>query len=197
MAQLGYHPVKVTDNRNEFWYNSPFRVEKEPSFHISFLGGKWIWKDFGDIGGTIVDFAMRYQNDCNVKEALENNDVHIHIPQGATPKDGPSAGIALTAVILSALSNRPIKNEIAMTGEISLRGDVLPIGGVSKKVMGAHMAGVKQILLPQENMIDLEDVPDEIKKELTFTPIKHVKEAIDILLMDEVIEKVSLEQPIN
>jgi ATP-dependent Lon protease len=133
----------------------------------------------------------------DVSEALANNDVHIHMPQGATPKDGPSAGVALTAVILSALSNRPIKNEIAMTGEISLRGDVLPIGGVSKKVMGAHMAGVKQILLPHENMVDLDEVPDEIKKDLVFTPIKHVKEALEILLIDEKVEKVALEQPIN
>ena len=99
---------------------------------------------------------------------LENSDIHIHVPEGAVPKDGPSAGITLTSALISAFTNKPIDNKIGMTGEITLRGNVLPIGGLKEKAIGAHRSGIKTIIIPQENERDLDEMPDEIKKDIKF-----------------------------
>ena len=114
------------------------------------------------------------------------NDIHIHVPAGATPKDGPSAGVTLFTAIASLITGKPVDPKLAMTGEISLRGSVLPVGGVKEKIIAAHRAGIEKILLPKDNMADLEDVPPEIKEEVTFVPVERVeevlKEALDIKL---------------
>lgn len=105
-------------------------------------------------------------------DVLMENDIHIHVPEGAVPKDGPSAGITLTTAIISALTNTLVDKNIAMTGEITLRGNVLPIGGLKEKSIGAHRNHIKTILLPEKNMRDLDEVPEEVKKEITFVPVK-------------------------
>ncbi len=112
------------------------------------------------------------------KEYFQNIDVHIHLPEGATPKDGPSAGIALTTSIVSAIMSFPVKRTVAMTGEISLRGKVLPIGGLKEKVMAAHRGGIKMIICPKENEKDLKDIPKEILKDLKIILVDHVDQVL-------------------
>jgi len=112
----------------------------------------------------------------------QKTDVHVHVPEGAVPKDGPSAGVAITTAIVSALTKIPVNRKIAMTGEMTLRGRVLEVGGVKEKVIAAHRAGIKTVLLPKENKKDLEDVPKEVKKDLEFKFASHMDEALAIAL---------------
>lgn len=109
-------------------------------------------------------------------------DVHIHVPEGAIPKDGPSAGVAMTTAIVSAFTRVPVRKDTAMTGEVTLRGRVLEIGGLKEKVLAAHRAGVKHIIVPENNMKDLEDIPEYVLKELEFHPVKHMDEVLKIAL---------------
>lgn len=118
-------------------------------------------------------------------EFHEKNDIHIHVPEGATPKDGPSAGITMATALVSALTEKPVKKEIGMTGEITLRGRVLPIGGLKEKTLSAHRAGLKTILFPKENEKDLDDIPESVRKELTFIPVTHLDEVLKHALVEE------------
>ncbi|MBP3961429.1 MULTISPECIES: endopeptidase La [Paenibacillus] len=108
----------------------------------------------------------------------EKNDIHIHIPEGAIPKDGPSAGITMATALISALTNRLVDKEVAMTGEITLRGRVLPIGGLKEKSLAAHRAGIKKVLIPKDNERDLRDVPDSVRADLEFVPVSSMDEVI-------------------
>lgn len=110
-------------------------------------------------------------------EEFTNNDIHIHFPSGAVPKDGPSAGITVSLVLASVLANRPIRNDVAMTGEVSLRGKVLPVGGIKEKVSAAHRVGIKTVVLPKQNQKDLEDVPPSVRRALKFEFVDTVDEA--------------------
>ncbi|MEJ2097342.1 MAG: endopeptidase La [Deltaproteobacteria bacterium] len=112
-------------------------------------------------------------------------DLHIHIPEGAIPKDGPSAGITMCTSIVSALSRRPVHRDIAMTGEITLRGRILPIGGLKEKILAAHRAGIKKVLIPSENEKDLKDIPKGISKQLKIIPVSHMDEVLPYALMTE------------
>lgn len=114
-------------------------------------------------------------------DILKNNDIHIHIPEGAIKKEGPSAGIALTLCLISSLSNKKIPNNIALTGEITLRGKVLPIGGLKEKSLGALQAGIKKIIIPHDNLKDLEKLPKEVKNNIEFIPVKDFKEVVDFI----------------
>ena len=114
--------------------------------------------------------------DERAKTDLINNDIHIHVPDGAIPKDGPSAGITLTTALISAFSKLKVPNKIAMTGEITLRGTVLPIGGLKEKSIGAYRNGIKNIFIPKENLRDLDDIPKEIKEKITYIPVVNYKE---------------------
>ncbi len=116
------------------------------------------------------------------EENLKDVEIHIHVPAGAVPKDGPSAGIAMATVLVSALSGRPVRNDVAMTGEVTLTGRVLPIGGVKEKVLGAHRAGIREIILPQDNEADLDDLPEEVRKQLTFHLVSELGEVLAIAL---------------
>ena len=113
-------------------------------------------------------------------------DIHIHIPEGAIPKDGPSAGISMCTSLVSALAKRPVHRDIAMTGEITLRGRILPIGGLKEKIIAAHRGGIKKVLIPKENEKDLKDVPRSISKQLKIIPVEHMDEVLGhALILDE------------
>jgi ATP-dependent Lon protease len=105
-------------------------------------------------------------------------DIHIHVPEGAVPKEGPSAGITIFVSLVSILKSKPVKRDVAMTGEITLRGRVLPIGGVKEKVLGAYRAGIKTVILPKANEKDLKEVPAEVFKKMNFRLIENVEEAV-------------------
>ncbi|MEN8712220.1 MAG: endopeptidase La [Arenicellales bacterium] len=112
----------------------------------------------------------------------QKNDIHVHVPEGATPKDGPSAGVAMCTAIVSSLTNIPVRADVAMTGEITLRGEVLPIGGLKEKLLAAHRGGIKHAIIPHENTKDLAEMPDVIKKSLEIHPVKWIDEVLEIAL---------------
>jgi len=119
------------------------------------------------------------------KDRLGAIEAHIHVPAGAIPKDGPSAGIAIATALVSEMSDRPVRRDVAMTGEITLRGRVLPIGGLKEKVLGAHRAGIKIIVLPKDNEADIEDIPEEVRSQLSFHPVETLEEVLKIALVPE------------
>jgi ATP-dependent Lon protease len=117
------------------------------------------------------------------QDFYENHDIHVHVPEGAIPKDGPSAGIGMCTALVSALTGIAVRADVAMTGEITLRGEVLPIGGLKEKLLAAHRAGVKTVIIPEENRRNLEEVPDNIKTTLDIKPVKWVDEVLQIALV--------------
>lgn len=114
----------------------------------------------------------------------ETTDIHVHVPEGATPKDGPSAGIGMCTALVSSLLNIPVRSDVAMTGEITLRGEVLPIGGLKEKLLAAHRGGIKTVMIPHENEKDLVDIPDEILSKLTVKPVRWIDEVLDVALIE-------------
>ncbi|MEQ9509815.1 MAG: S16 family serine protease, partial [Alloalcanivorax xenomutans] len=116
------------------------------------------------------------------RRQLERNDLHIHVPEGATPKDGPSAGIAMCTAMVSVLCGIPVRADVAMTGEITLRGQVLAIGGLKEKLLAAHRGGIKTVLIPQENERDLKEVPENIKASLDIRPVKWIDQVLEVAL---------------
>jgi ATP-dependent Lon protease len=119
-------------------------------------------------------------------EAFEKQDIHIHVPEGATPKDGPSAGVAMVTAIVSVMTGIPVHRDVAMTGEITLRGRVLPIGGLKEKLLAAHRGGIKTVLIPEENAKDLVEINDSIKSGLDIIPVSR---------MDEVLQRALVRKP--
>ena len=113
-----------------------------------------------------------------IKEDFDKIDIHVHVPEGAVPKDGPSAGGAITTAIVSALTKIPVNRMVGMTGEVTLRGRILEIGGVKEKVLAAHRAGLRIVIMPKENRKDLEDVPKEVMKELRFIFVSHMDDVL-------------------
>ena len=111
------------------------------------------------------------------------NDIHIHLPEGAVPKDGPSAGITMALAVLSALTNIPVRNNVAMTGEITLRGRVLAVGGIKEKLLAAHRAGITKVLLPKECEADLEEIPQNVKEQMEFVLVEHMDEVLEHALL--------------
>jgi ATP-dependent Lon protease len=118
-------------------------------------------------------------------EFYQKQDVHLHIPEGATPKDGPSAGIGMCTALVSALTKIPVRSDVAMTGEITLRGEVLPIGGLKEKLLAAHRGGIKTVLIPHENTKDLVEIPDNIKGNLEIKPVKWIDEVLTLALTQQ------------
>jgi ATP-dependent Lon protease len=112
----------------------------------------------------------------------EKNDIHIHVPEGATPKDGPSAGIGMCTALVSVLTGIPVRADVAMTGEITLRGEVLTIGGLKEKLLAAHRSGIKTVIIPQENKRDLTEIPDNIKSDLNIKLVKWIDEVLNVAL---------------
>ena len=111
-----------------------------------------------------------------------SHDMHIHVPEGATPKDGPSAGIGMCTALVSALTKIPVRSDVAMTGEITLRGEVLPIGGLKEKLLAAHRGGIATVLIPQENEKDLAEIPKNIKQNLVIKPVRWIDEVLELAL---------------
>lgn len=118
---------------------------------------------------------------------LDKSDLHIHIPAGAMPKDGPSAGVTMFTALFSMLKGIRVRHDVAMTGEITLRGRVLPVGGIKEKVLAAHRAGIKRILLPERNKPDLEEVPQEIRDTLEFIPVSRMEDVLQYALETPVV----------
>jgi ATP-dependent Lon protease len=114
----------------------------------------------------------------------DDKDIHIHVPEGATPKDGPSAGVGMCTAIASVLTGIPVKANVAMTGEITLRGEVLPIGGLKEKLLAAHRAGIKTVLIPEENRKDLAEMPKNILSKLDIQPVRWIEEVLEVALTE-------------
>ncbi len=154
----------------------------------SLIGGKGEMILTGQLGDVMQESARAAMSYARTKLAefgieenvFENQDVHIHVPSGATPKDGPSAGIAMATALISILSNKPVNKYVAMTGEITLRGRVLPIGGLKEKALGALRAGIKTIVIPEKNKRDLDEIPLYVKKKIHFIPVKNMSEVLNI-----------------
>jgi ATP-dependent Lon protease len=115
-------------------------------------------------------------------EAFEKKDIHIHVPDGATPKDGPSAGAAMTTAMVSALTGIPVRADVAMTGEITLRGEITAIGGLKEKLLAALRGGIKTVLIPEENAKDLQDIPENVKNDLEIVPVKWIDKVLEVAL---------------
>ena len=127
-------------------------------------------------------------------EAFEKKDIHIHVPEGATPKDGPSAGISMATALVSVFSGIPVRADVAMTGEITLRGEVLPIGGLKEKLLAALRGGIKKVIIPQENVKDLAEIPDNVKNKLEIIPVRWIDKVWEIALERQP-EPITEEQP--
>ena len=109
----------------------------------------------------------------------KKTDIHIHVPEGAVPKDGPSAGITIATAVASALTNRAVKRDVAMTGEITLRGNVLPIGGLKEKSLAAYRAGIHTVIIPEKNKADVEDIPESIREQMDFVPVSNMDQVLN------------------
>jgi len=147
-------------------------------------GGMKLTGQLGDVMKESAEAAVsfvraHYLPRSSETDFFEKYDIHIHVPAGAVPKDGPSAGVAIAATIASLLFNKPLRNDYAMTGEITLTGKVLPIGGLKDKVIAAHRAGIRTIIFPKGNLRELEEIPKTIKRDLTFVAIAKADEAIE------------------
>ena len=133
---------------------------------------------------TGISYIRSIADELGIEEEFyKTKDMHIHIPEGAVPKDGPSAGVTMCVAMISTLTGRPARKDIAMTGEISLRGNVMPVGGIREKVLAAHRAGIRKVLLPTDCAKDLDEIPDKVRKQMTFVFIDHVKDAIKEVLV--------------
>jgi ATP-dependent Lon protease len=116
------------------------------------------------------------------EDFYQKNDMHIHLPEGATPKDGPSAGIGIATSMISVLTGIPVRADVAMTGEITLRGEVLAIGGLKEKLLAAHRGGIKTVMIPDENVKDLVEIPDNVKNKLEIIPVKWIDKVLEVAL---------------
>jgi ATP-dependent Lon protease len=150
-------------------------------------GGLLITGQLGDVMKESAQAALSYikahSADLGIEaETFEKYDIHIHVPAGAIPKDGPSAGITIATAIASLMSNRPVRHQLAMTGEITLRGKVLPVGGLKEKILAARRAGLETVIIPVKNEKDLVDVPERLRKPLKLVPVKTISEVLEAAL---------------
>ena len=160
------------------------------TIEVADMNGKGVIQRTGSLGDVMKESVeaartvvrSRARRLGFVDSVFEKRDVHVHVPEGATPKDGPSAGIAITTAMVSALSRIPVRADVAMTGEITLRGEVLPIGGLKEKLLAAHRGGIKTVLIPEENVKDLTDIPDNVKNHLEILPVRWIDKVLEIAL---------------
>jgi ATP-dependent Lon protease len=136
-------------------------------------------------GQTALSFVRAALRDLDALQGdLSTSEVHIHVPDGATPKDGPSAGVAIATAIFSAATGTAVRGDVAMTGEVTLRGKVLPVGGVREKVLAALRSGITKVILPSQCMSDVEAIPKDLRRKLTFVPVSDMSEVLDAALCD-------------
>ena len=158
---------------------------------VNYFEGKGKLEVTGQLGDVMkestmiaLDYIKANAKKYNIPiEFFDKHDIHIHVPEGAVPKDGPSAGVTITTAIVSALTNRAAKKDLAMTGEVTLRGNVLPIGGLKEKSLAAHRSGIKTILIPKGNIKDLDDVPETVKNDIKYIPVEKVDQVIEEALV--------------
>ena len=135
-------------------------------------------------GQAAMSYIRAHAKDLGIRgKFYDNKDIHVHIPEGATPKDGPSAGITMTTAMVSSLTGKKVRNDIAMTGEVTIIGDVLPIGGLKEKALAAYTYGIRDVIIPKDNKRDIEDIPKEIRDKINFIPVENVSEVIDKALV--------------
>lgn len=166
-------------------------------------GGLTLTGQLGDVMKESAQIALDYLRAHGKEIGISNSEcedhcnLHIHVPAGAIPKDGPSAGVAMTAAIASQLSGRPARHDIAMTGEVTLTGRVLPVGGIKEKVLAAHQAGIRNLILPERNRADVKEIPEDTRNELHFDFVSDVKQALDIVLLsaEEAAQQPQTESP--
>jgi ATP-dependent Lon protease len=160
------------------------------SIEVTLMKGKGTLALTGQLGDVMKESAQAAMSYLRSRtralgideDFYERTEAHIHVPEGGTPKDGPSAGITMTTALASALTQRPVRKEVAMTGEVTLRGRILPVGGIKEKVLAAHRSGVKEVILPKDNEKDLIDIPDKVRADLKFHPVSHVDEVLELAL---------------
>ena len=145
----------------------------------------------GDVMKESIQAAMTVVRDRTEKLRInddfhEKRDIHVHVPEGATPKDGPSAGIAMVTALVSSLTGNPVRSDVAMTGEITLRGEVLPIGGLKEKLLAAHRGGIKTVVIPKKNERDLKEIPENVREGLEIHPVQWIDEVLDHALAQPV-----------
>ena len=150
-------------------------------------GGLVLTGQLGDVMKESARIALSYVRGHADKlgideDVFDGREFHVHVPAGAIPKDGPSAGITMTTALASLLSGRPVKHTVGMTGEVTLQGRVLPIGGLKQKVLAAHAAGITDVIMPERNRGDLDEVPEHVRDEMTFHPVMTVGEVLGIAL---------------
>jgi ATP-dependent Lon protease len=172
------------------WTEFGGEILKIESVHMAGKGKMQITGKLGEVMQESIKAAKSYVRSKSLEYGIippifEKKDFHIHVPEGATPKDGPSAGIAMVTSIVSTITNVPIRKDLAMTGEVTLTGQVLAIGGLKEKLLAAHRAGIKEVLLPKDNEKDLKEVPDKVKEDIKLTIVSNVDEVLKIALTKE------------
>ncbi|MFZ4710612.1 MAG: endopeptidase La [Zwartia sp.] len=162
------------------------------TIEVADMPGKGVIQRTGSIGDVMKESVEAARSVVRARarrlgitdNVFEKRDIHVHFPEGATPKDGPSAGIAITLAIVSALTQNPVRADVAMTGEITLRGEVLAIGGLKEKLLAAHRGGIKTVLIPEENVKDLTEIPDNVKNQLEIIPVRWIDKVLEVALVN-------------
>jgi ATP-dependent Lon protease len=172
------------------WTEFGGEILKIETVNMPGKGRMQITGKLGDVMQESVKAAKSFVRSKSLEYGIippifEKTDFHIHVPEGATPKDGPSAGIGMVTSIVSSITNNPTYREIAMTGEVTLTGQVLPIGGLKEKLLAAHRAGIKQVIIPKENEKDLADVPKKVREDIKITPVEYADDVLKIALKKE------------
>jgi len=160
------------------------------TIEVADMPGKGVIQRTGSLGDVMKESVEAARSVVRARarrlgledSVFEKRDIHVHAPEGATPKDGPSAGIAMATAIVSALAKIPVRADVAMTGEITLRGEVLAIGGLKEKLLAAHRGGIKTVLIPEENVKDLAEIPDNVKNHLDITPVRWIDQVLELAL---------------